>query len=120
MKRYTLVLSLAILSALAGYLFSKASLVGRIGINVFYKEYRFLKVWWQGALLIFAVLLIFLWLQGLAQKKMQTSKARMLHLSAVLAALTGIFLTYNDFRHTTTHRLLGERFHLGGYLFWLG
>ena len=120
MKRNTLVLFLAILSAVSGYLLSKASFVGRVGINIFYKEYRFLKIWWQGALLVFAVLLILLYLQGLVQKKLVFSKAKMVHTGAIFVAMIGLYFTYNDFRYTTTHRLLGERFHLGGYLFWLG
>ena len=60
MKYYKLIFLLAILSTVSGYLLSKASLVGRIGINLFYKEYKFLKVWWQGALVVFIVLLILL------------------------------------------------------------
>ena len=120
MKYYKLIFLLAILSTVSGYLLSKASFVGRMGINLFYKEYKFLKVWWQGALVVFIVLLILLFLQGLAQKKMAPAKAKMLHFGAILAALMGLYFTYNDFRHTATHRLLGERFHLGGYLFWLG
>ena len=120
MKRNTLVLLLAILSGISGYLLSKASFVGRMGINLFYKEYKFLKVWWQGALVIFGTLLLLLLLQGLAQRRMVFFKARLLNIGAILAALVGLYFTYYDFRHTTTHRLLGERFHLGGYLFWIG
>ena len=120
MKRSTLVLLLAVLSGISGYLLSKASFVGRMGINLFYKEYKFLKAWWQGALVVLGVLLLLLLLQGLAQKRIVFSKARLLNIGAILAALVGLYFTYNDFRHTTTHRLLGERFHLGGYLFWIG
>ena len=38
---------------------------------------------------------------------------------SVLIALVGLYFTYNDFRHTLSHRWLGERFHLGAYLFWI-
>lgn len=120
MKRSVLILILAILSAVSGYLLSRASLVGRVGINLFYKEYKFLKIWWQGALVVFIVLLVLLFLQGLVQKKLIFEKAKQLHIIAIVAALVGLYFTYNDFRHTTSHRLLGERFHLGGYLFWIG
>lgn len=37
---------LAALAALSGYLLSKASLVGKAGITLMYQEYKFLKVWW--------------------------------------------------------------------------
>ena len=59
-------------------------------------------------------------MQGAAQKKLKTKKAKAVHIGCLLAALAGLYFTYYDFRHTTTHRLLGERFHLGGYLFWIG
>jgi hypothetical protein len=39
---------------------------------------------------------------------------------ALVLALIGLYFTYQDFRHNTAHRWLGERFHLGGYLFWIG
>ena len=120
MKRTALFLSLlAVLSIISGYLLSNASLVGKVGISVFYKQYQFLKTWWQGALIVFAVLLIFFLVQGFAEKKLIKTRANLLHVSMILLALTGLYFTYYDFRHTTTHRLLGERFHIGAYLFWI-
>jgi hypothetical protein len=119
-KRTALFLSLlAVLSIISGYLLSNASLVGKVGISVFYKQYQFLKTWWQGALIVFAVLLIFFLVQGFAEKKLIKTRANLLHVSMILLALTGLYFTYYDFRHTTTHRLLGERFHIGAYLFWI-
>ncbi len=120
MKKSLLVLLLLALSVLSGYLMSKATLVSRVGITFFYKEYNFLKVWWQGALAVFVILLIFILLQGYIQNKYAKQTARMVHLVAIPVALFGLFLTYSDFRHTLSHRLLGERFHLGAYLFWIG
>ena len=121
MKRTSiLLLVLATLSVIAGYLLSKASLVGRMGISLFYKQYAFLKVWWQTALLFFFVWVLLFVLQGWAQRKLSPNASRLLHIGTLLAALTGIFFTYQDFRHTLSHRWLGERFHLGGYLFWVG
>ncbi len=114
-----LLLFLLPLSCLSGYLMSKASFVGRVGINFFYKEYKFLKIWWQGALLVFIALLLVLLAHRAAQK--MTSKSRLLTQAVLLiVAFIGLYLTYSDFRHTLSHRLLGERFHLGAYLFWLG
>ena len=110
---------LAALSAVSGVLLSKASLTGRVGISLFYKEYKFLKTWWQGALVVFAFLLLILWLLGLAEKNFSKQKAVLFYITTIFLALAGLFLTYHDFTHTITHRLLGERFHLGAYLFWL-
>ena len=121
MKRNAfLILLLAVLAALSGYLFSKASLVGRMGINLFYKEYKFLKVWWKGALLVFAAWMLLYLLQRMVQKKLAPIVSRFTHIAAIIIALAGLYFTYSDFRHTTSHRWLGERFHLGGYLFWIG
>jgi hypothetical protein len=35
-------------------------------------------------------------------------------------AAVGLWLNFDDFLHTYSHRLLKERFHLGFYLFWAG
>jgi hypothetical protein len=119
-KRTASLLSLlAVLSGLSGYLLSNASLAGKVGISLFYKQYRFLKTWWQGALIVFVVLLILFFVQGLAERKLSKARAKVLHVFMILLALAGLYFTYYDFRHTTSHRLLGERFHIGAYLFWI-
>jgi hypothetical protein len=110
---------LLLLSVLSGILLSKPSLVGSIGINLFYKQYKFLKVWWQGALTVFAVWMLLYWIQTFLQKR-YADHSRWIQLLAILLSLAGLYFTYADFRHTTTHRWLGERFHIGAYLFWLG
>jgi hypothetical protein len=121
MKRKSkLTLLLLVLSVIAGYLLSKASVVGKVGISLFYKQYKFLKVWWQGGLLIFAVWMILFFLQGLAQRRSSSSRSKLMHTGAIVVALISLYFTYQDFRNTLSHRLLGERFHLGGYLFWIG
>lgn len=117
MKKEWLIGILALLSILCGYLFSKASLIGKAGMTFVYKEYAFLKTWWQGALFVFVVWMVLLLVQGLAQRK---GKGNWVYISFIVLAIFGIYFTYQDFRHTLSHRLLGERFHLGGYLFWAG
>ncbi|HEU4469881.1 MAG TPA: cytochrome d ubiquinol oxidase subunit II [Flavisolibacter sp.] len=114
------ILFLAFLSAISGYLMSRPSLIGRIGMDLFYKEYRFLKTWWQGGLTVFSVLLLLFLLQGYAQARLPMRKARLLHGIMILLALGGFYYTWLDFHNTATHRWLKERFHLGVYLFWLG
>lgn len=115
-----LVLLLAALSGLSGYLLSKASLVGRTGIHLFYQEYRFLKIWWQGAAVVFLLLLLLLALQGWINRIWQGRKAFVAQLLFAVLALAGLYFTFRDFRDVLSHRLLGERFHLGAYLFWIG
>lgn len=114
------VLFLVILSVISGYLMSKASLVGKAGMSLFYTEYNFLKVWWKGAGLIFIALIVLFIIHGRVQQRAARRKARSFHFIAVIFAVTGLYFTYNDFRHSLSHHLLGERFHLGVYLFWIG
>ena len=121
MKRSAiLITSLAILSLLSGFLLSKASLLGKAGMTLFYQEYNFLKSWWKGALLVFIVLMILYVVQGLLQKNKPTGKQRLINMLAIVLALTGWLFTYLDFRNVISHRLLGTSFHIGAYLFWLG
>lgn len=115
-----LIVFLAALSLLSGYLMSKASFIGRLGMTLVYKEYRFLKTWWKGALAVFAVWMILLMIQIIAERKLLKQKANMVHVIFILLALAGLYFTYSDFQHTTSHRWLKERFHTGAYLFWLG
>jgi hypothetical protein len=109
---------LAFLSCLSGWLMSRPSLVGRMGIELFYKEYKFLRTWWQGALAVFVTLMILLVLQGIVYRKLSVRKSNLVQLGMILLALLGFYFTYNDFHHTATHRWLKERFHIGAYLFW--
>ncbi len=107
------------LSCISGYLLSKASLIGRTGINLFYKQYKFLKVWWQGALLVFIVLMFLLYFHGLIQKKTSARMSKIIHIILLLVAIAGLYFTFLNFREVLSHRLLGERFHIGAYLFWV-
>jgi hypothetical protein len=113
-------LILACLSVISGILMSEASFAGRAGINLFYKKYSYLKTWWQGALSVFLVLMVLFIMQGILQRKLSFFKSRIIHSLLLLTTLAGLLFTYSDFRHTTTHRWLGERFHIGAYLFWMG
>lgn len=115
-----LILFLAVISVISGYLMSKASFIGKAGMSLFYREYNFLKTWWKGGLLVFISLLLLFIIQGFIQKKCEARKARTIQMLACIFAIVGLYFTYSDFRHTLSHRLLGERFHLGAYLFWFG
>src|ERR1043165_985632 len=114
------ILFLALLSVISGWLMSHMSWIGRVGINLFHKEYKFLKVWYRGAGAVFAVLLVLFILQWLVDRKMPKATARVVQIIALLAAICGLWATYGDFRSDFTHGILKERFHLGAYLFWVG
>ena len=115
-----LVIVLAALAWLSGYLMSRASFVGRLGMTYIYKEYRFLKTWWKGAVAVFVVWMIVLAIQAIVEKKLPKAKATIIHVIFILLALVGLYLTYSDFQNSTSHRWLKEKFHIGAYLFWLG
>lgn len=121
MKRNViLVISLAIVSILIGYLLSSISLVGRAGINFVYTEYSFLKSWWKGAALVFVVWMILFMLQKTLLSKVSKTTSNLVQAIAILIAVASLFFSYSDFRNSLSHRWLGESFHLGVYLFWLG
>ena len=107
-------------ACLSGWLMQKPSLIGRVGIALMYKEYAFLRTWWKTAAIEAGIFLLPLLLISLPGKKLKTVTFRILLLLLVLTGLAGLYLTWNDFHETTTHRWLKERFHMGAYLFWAG
>lgn len=120
-KRISLLVAfLAALASFSGYLMSQASFIGRLGMTFVYKEYRFLKTWWKGALVVFAVWMILLIVQAIVERKLSKQQAIIVHIICILLALAGLYFTYLDFQNTTSHRWLKERFHIGAYLFWIG
>jgi hypothetical protein len=119
-KFLILVLALILLACLSGYLMSQPSLVGKIGISLFYKQYAFLQKWWQGAISVFGTWMVLLIIQFTVQRKLSRRDAMILQSALIVLALVGFYFTYRDFRDTTTHRWLKDRFHIGAYLFWVG
>jgi len=115
-----LLLVLAVLSGIAGYMMSKSSWIGGIGMHIFYKEYTFLDIWWQGALAVFSLLLLLFIVHAVLRRTLSKTGGIIAHIIGLLAAIAGLYLTYHDFRHDISHRLMGERFHIGFYIFWLG
>jgi len=71
-------------------------------------------------LVIFCFLLLLVGIHLVVRKMLDFKTARFTYLLALAVALVGLYLTYLDFRQSLSHRLLGERFHIGAYLFWLG
>lgn len=111
---------LLLLSAIAGWLIHKMSWLGRIGIRWMYREYSFMKVWYQAGAAVFGVLLLLFVLQYFATRHMSRGRANLVNGIALLLALGGLYMTYSDFHTDLSHKLLNERFHLGFYLFWIG
>ena len=121
MKRTILfLLFLAMLSALSGFLMSHMSWIGRVGINLMHQEYKFLKVWWQGGLVVYAVLLVLFVLHAIFDRVLPFIGAKLLHGLLFIAAIGGFYYTYSDFSDDFTHRILKNVFHVGAYLFWVG
>ncbi len=67
------------------------------------------------------IVLLGLWmLHQLVRSRFNRNRAILAHSLMLFIYLVGLYFTYQDFRTDLSHRLLGERFHLGAYLFWLG
>jgi hypothetical protein len=112
-----------LLAVVAGTLISGMSFLAKSAIGIFkhhYRYYAFMKVWWQTALLFILVWLLLFSLQYFWYKRLPAAKARIRQLVFVGVAIIGLYFTYSDFRSDLSHRLAGERLHLGFYLFWLG
>lgn len=114
-----LILAQALLCLLETYLISKISFIGRVGIATIHKEYRLLRSGWKTFLLLFSIQFAIIIILNIIWKKV-SRKSMMLTASTLLGlAVIGFLITFQDFLHTYTHRLLKERFHLGFYIFWL-
>jgi hypothetical protein len=115
-----LILAQALFCWLQTYLILKISFLGRVGIATVHREYKVLRSGWKTFLLLFLIQLVLIIMLEVTLKKF-TRKITIIVTSLFLsAAALGLFVTFDDFLHTYTHRLLKERFHLGFYLFWLG
>lgn len=106
------------LAIIVGLSFSKATLVGKVGIHILHKELTFLNSWWKGAVFVWLIWILLEIIQFQVWKKCSRKTNLSVQLALLLIALFGLIYTYLDFR-TFTHSLLGERFHIGGYLFWI-
>lgn len=109
----------AFLCIVEAYLISKISLLGKIGIAMFYKQYRFLRSGWKTFLLLFIIQLLLILLLDIVKKRLPAQKAMYTMAVFLILAVLGLWGTYYDFQYTFSHRLLKEKFHLGFYLFWL-
>jgi hypothetical protein len=107
------------LAVITGWTLSKATIIGKVGIHFLHGEYAFLNSWWKGALFVLGVWIVMEIIQYRIWKKYRPNINRAVQISFISLAVLGLYFTYIDFR-TFSHGLLGERFHIGGYLFWIG
>lgn len=110
----------ALFTILQVYLISRISLIGKVGISLFYKEYRIFRSPWKTYILFFGIQLTIILLLYFLKNRYSGKITNMAAAVLLAIALFGLLYTYNDFLHTYSHRLLKERFHLGFYLFWTG
>ncbi len=106
------------LAIVAGWSFSKATWVGKVGIHILHQELTFLNSWWKGAIFVWLIWILLEIVQFQVWKRCSRKTNLIVQGALILCALVGLIYTYLDFR-TFTHSLLGERFHIGGYLFWI-
>ena len=111
---------LAGLSVVAGWLVSKINFIGRLGIGLLHHEFSFMRHWYKTAALFFGIWLLLFALQLLAKRRMPPATGRTTLVICIIAAIAGLLATWNNFRTDFTHRIIGEPFHMGFYLFWIG
>ncbi|PZP46484.1 MAG: hypothetical protein DI598_12055 [Pseudopedobacter saltans] len=120
MKNYKILICLQlVLSIISGVLVSKMSFLGRLGINIVYKEYTLFKTWWKTAIVMAIIQVLLTLIQQYMGQKQPANKAKMFSAILLVVAIAGLYGTYNDFTTTFSHKILKEKFHLGFYLFWL-
>lgn len=122
MKRNYLLLFfiLVCLSLLSGNLTAGVSLVGKIGISFFYKHFSFFQSWWQSSLVCLALMLVVGAILYFIDRSTNGLKRKIVLIACFLIFLAGLYFTFRDFRTDLAHRWLGERFHVGVYLYWIG
>ena len=118
MRHFKILISLQLLlSLISGVLVSEMSLIGRVGIDLFHKNYRLLQYWWKTAILFFVLLLLLDLIQFIIKRK--STRANLYIAVLLITGLLGLFAVFQDFTTNFSHKLLKERTHVGFYLFWL-
>lgn len=110
-------LLLAIISAM---LLAQMSLLGKLGIALFYKNYSILKSPILSGAIIFGVQFLIVLILHLFYLMGNRKLLRTICLLFLLVAILGLSYTIYDFRTEFSHRILKSKFHYGGYLVWIG
>ncbi len=122
MKRnyFLLFFILLCLSVLSGNLTAGMSFVGHFGIGFFYKQFSFFRSWWQSTLVCLGLMFTIMIILYFIDRALGGIKRKVILLFFFFCFLAGLYFTFRNFRADLSHRLLGERFHLGIYLYWIG
>ncbi len=122
MKRNYLVLIFILIgiALLSGKLTTGMSIIGDWGIGLFYHQLSFLKNWWQSTLVCLGAFLIIGIVLFVIDRMLDGIKRKLVLLLFFLLFIIGLYLTFLNFRTDITHRWMGERFHMGIYLYWIG
>lgn len=113
----TLILIQAIIALISAYLISQMSFVGRMSINLYYKEYGIFKDIIRTAILLFSIqfcLVIFLYL---CKKFVHQYLYIAIIIIVISSILGGAYQSYLNFT-MTSHKHMRLLFHSGIYLFW--
>jgi len=110
----------ALLCWLETWLILKISFIGKIRIATVHKEYGMLRSGWKTFLLLFSIQLVIIITLSVIEKRLPKRISVIVTSVLLLLGVIGLFITFQDFLYTYTHRLLKERFHTGFYLFWVG
>lgn len=120
MKNFKILVGLQLLlSLVSGVLVSQMSFLGRLGINIAYKQYSLFKSWWKTAIVMAIIQILLTLIQRYMHQKQPANKAKMFSAILLVVGIAGLYGTFHDFTTTFSHKLLKEKFHLGFYLFWL-
>lgn len=120
MKNFKILVGVQLLlSLVSGVSVSQMSFLGRLGINIAYKEYSLFKSWWKTAIVMAVIQVLLTLIQRYMSQKQPVNKAKMFSAILLVVAIAGLYGTYHDFTTTFSHKILKEKFHLGFYLFWL-
>lgn len=96
------------------------SWIGRVGVNLMHKEYKFLKVWYEAGAVVFVALLFFFFVQYFFRRRSRPIVGMSVQVVALLLSGLGFWLSKVDFKSDISHRILKQNFHVGVYLFWIG
>lgn len=110
----------AILSAVAAYLISKMSFFGKMGISLFYKEYKILRSPVETGLAIFFVEMAVVVLLFVFWRFVSKRSTNILAMVLLLISVIGLAYTIYDFTYEFSHKILKSKFHIGFYLIWIG
>ena len=101
------------------YLISKISTIGKIGIATTYHQYHWLRIFWLTFTILTLFQLALIAALHILGKRTTKKMTNLVSTILLVAGILGLALTFQDFMHTYSHRLLKERFHLGFYIFWI-